>query len=613
MIPARATLLRGCIFWLAACAGTAQAAGQYAMTLYDEPAKYPADFQHFDYVNPDAPKGGTLHLADVGGFDSLNPWLDKGVPAAEVMYVYDTLMYSSLDEPLTEYGLVAERAEKAPDNTWVRFYLRPQARFHDGHPLRAEDVAFTFETLMQKGSPFWRNYWADVKDVQVENPLQVIFHFKTGSNRELPLIVGQLPVLPKHFWASRDFAKGGLEIPLGSGPYKIASVQPGRSLRLERVKDYWAKDLPVTRGMYNFDAITADVYRDSGVELEALKAGAIDWRQEISAKNWATAYDVPAVQQGKLIKDNIPNGSPGGMQGFAFNLRRPLFQDVRVRQALNLMFDFEWTNRQLFNGAYRRTGSFFSNSELAASGLPSADELKLLEPLRGKIPDQVFTTPYKNPVSDGSGIIRDQQRQAYQLLQSAGWKVVDDRMTDASGQPVTIEFLLAQPEFERILLPYKRNLKDLGIDLVIRRVDPAQYVNRRRSRDFDMTVVSLPQSSSPGNEQRGFWTSEAADRPGTFNIMGLKDPAVDTLVDGLINASSRQNLVTYAHALDRVLLWNYIVVPNWTVTDWRVAYWNKLQHPKVMPSNDIGLMTWWIRPGAAEPEQQPLPAEKEAP
>ncbi|MFF7708482.1 ABC transporter substrate-binding protein [Pseudomonas sp. NPDC007930] len=608
MIVPHALLRQACTLWLATCSSLALAAGQHALTLYNEPPKYPEGFSHFAYTNPDAPKGGTLRLALVGGFDSLNPWIDKGVPASQVSYVYDTLMVQSLDEPMTEYGLVAERAEKAPDNTWVRFYLRPQARFQDGHPLRAEDVAFTFNTLMKDGAPFWRGYYADVQSVEVENPLQVVFHFKTGQNRELPMIIGQLPVLPKHFWAGKDFARASLDTPLGSGPYRVASVQAGRSLRLERDPNYWAKDLGVNRGQYNFDAIVADVYRDGGVALEALKAGAVDYREERVAKNWASAYDTPAVRDGKLIKEEIHNGAPAGIQGFAFNQRRPLLADVRVREALTLMFDFEWTNRQLFNGAYVRADSYFGNSELASSGLPSADELKLLEPLRGQIPERVFTEPYRNPVSDGSGVIREQQRRAYQLLQEAGWKVVDDRMTDRDGKPVTIEFLVAFPEYERILLPFKRNLKDLGIDLVLRRVDASQYVNRVRASDFDMVIDALPQSASPGNEQRYYFTSAAADRPGTQNIMGLKNPAVDQLVDGLINADSRQSLITHAHALDRVLLWNFVLLPNWRVDTWRVAYWNKLQHPATAPTYDIGLMTWWARPGASEPQPPAAPA-----
>lgn len=572
------------------------AAPQHALTLYNEAPKYPADFKHFDYVNPDAPKGGTFRENGFGSFDSLNPFISKGVPADNIDLVYDTLARASLDEPFTEYGLLAKQIEKAPDNSWVRFYLRPEARFQDGQPVRAEDVVFTFNTLMKSGAPLFRGYYADVSEVVAEDPLRVLFKFKHGNNRELPLILGQIAVLPKHVWEGRDFAKGGLEIPVGSGPYKVAEVKPGRSIRLERDKNYWGKDLPINRGFYNFDTITVDYYRDNTVALEALKAGQFDYWFETSAKNWATAYNIPAVREKRLIREEIPNGTPTGMQGFVFNLRRPVFQDVRVRQALSLLLDFEWTNKQLFNGAYTRTGSYFENSEMAAKGLPGEDELKLLEPLRGKIPEQVFTEAFKNPVTDASGMIREQQRQAYKLLQEAGWRIENDKMVDAQGKPLTIEFLLAQTEFERILLPYKRNLADLGITLNIRRVDVAEYINRLRSRDFDMIVGGFPQSNSPGNEQREFWQSGSADNPGSRNYMGLKDPAVDSLVESLINADSRQSLIAHTRALDRVLQWGFYVVPNWHIKTWRVAYWNHIGHPATPPKYDIGVNTWWVKP-----------------
>ena len=572
------------------------AAPQHALTLYNEAPKYPADFKHFDYVNPDAPKGGTFRENGFGSFDSLNPFISKGVPADNIDLVYDTLARASLDEPFTEYGLLAKQIEKAPDNSWVRFYLRPEARFQDGQPVRAEDVVFTFNTLMKSGAPLFRGYYADVSEVVAEDPLRVLFKFKHGNNRELPLILGQIAVLPKHVWEGRDFAKGGLEIPVASGPYKVAEVKPGRSIRLERDKNYWGKDLPINRGFYNFDTITVDYYRDNTVALEALKAGQFDYWFETSAKNWATAYNIPAVREKRLIREEIPNGTPTGMQGFVFNLRRPVFQDVRVRQALSLLLDFEWTNKQLFNGAYTRTGSYFENSEMAAKGLPGEDELKLLEPLRGKIPEQVFTEAFKNPVTDASGMIREQQRQAYKLLQEAGWRIENDKMVDAQGKPLTIEFLLAQTEFERILLPYKRNLADLGITLNIRRVDVAEYINRLRSRDFDMIVGGFPQSNSPGNEQREFWQSGSADNPGSRNYMGLKDPAVDSLVESLINADSRQSLIAHTRALDRVLQWGFYVVPNWHIKTWRVAYWNHIGHPATPPKYDIGVNTWWVKP-----------------
>ena len=598
MMPSRALLLQVCGLLFTGLACAAQAAPQHALTLYNEPPKYPANFKYFDYVNPDAPKGGIFRQAGFGGFDSLNPFINKGVPADEINLIYDTLAKQSLDEPFTEYGLIAGKIEKAPDNSWVRFYLRPEARFHDGQPIRAEDVVFSFQTLIKSGAPLYRGYYSDVEEVVAEEPLRVLFKFKHKNNRELPLILGQLPVLPKHWWENRDFSKGNLETPLGSGPYKVSSVKAGRSIRYERVKDYWGKDLPVNRGFYNFDIMSIDYYRDNTVALEALKAGQFDYWMEMAAKNWANAYNIPAVAEGRLIKEQIPNGNPTGMQGFVFNLRRPVFQDVRVRQALSLLLDFEWTNKQLFNGAYARTRSYFENSEMAASGLPDADQLAILDPFRGKIPDKVFSEAFQNPLTDASGMIRAQQRKAYQLLQEAGWRIVDDKMVDTNGKPVTIEFLLAQPEFERVLLPFKRNLSDLGIDLVIRRVDVSQYINRLRSRDFDMVVGGFPQSSSPGNEQREFWKSESADKPGSRNYIGLKDPVIDQLVEQLINADSRKSLVAHTRALDRVLQWGYYVIPNWHIKTWRVAYWNHIGHPKVSPTNDVGISTWWIKPDA---------------
>lgn len=596
----RALLIHVSGIALLGVASLALAGPKHAQTLYDEPPKYPANFKHFDYVNPDAPKGGTLRQAGFGGFDSLNPFINKGVPADDIGMIYDTLTRHGLDEPFTEYGLLAEKIEKAPDNAWVRFYLRPEARFHDGQPVTAEDVKFSFDTLMSKGAPMYRGYYADVEKVEVESPQRVRFVFKQAGNRELPLIVGQLPVLPKHWWAERDFSKGNLDVPLGSGPYKVADVQAGRSIRYERVKDWWGKDLPVNRGFYNFDTLEIDYYRDNTVALEALKAGQFDYWLETSAKNWATAYNTPAVANGQLIKEEIANHNPTGMQGFIFNTRRPLFTDRRVREALGLLFDYEWANRQLFNGAYTRTRSYFDNSELASIGLPSADELKLLEPLRAQIPPQVFTDEYHPPVTDGSGIIREQQRRAYQLLQEAGWRVDGDQMLDSTGKPVSFEFLLAQTEFERVLLPFKRNLADLGIELVIRRVDVSQYINRLRSRDFDLIVGGFGQSNSPGNEQREYWHSSSADNPGSRNFIGLKDPAVDSLVEGLIKADSRQSLITHTRALDRVLLWGHYVVPNWHIKTWRVAYWNRFEHPEISPKYDIGLHTWWAREKSPE-------------
>jgi len=614
--------LQAGILGLCCLAGLATASPRHAVTLYGEKPKYAADFSHFEYTNPDAPKGGVLRQAGFGSFDSLNPFINKGVAADDIGLLYDTLATSSLDEPFTIYGLLAEKIEKGPNNQWVRFHLRPEARFHDGEPVTAEDVVFTFETLISQGAPHYRGYYADVEKVVAESPRRVRFDFKHAGNRELPLILGQLPILPKHWWAERDFSATSLEPPLGSGPYRVERVQAGRSIRYARVEDYWGKDLAVNRGFYNFDQLVIDYYRDNTVALQAFKAGHFDYWLETSAKNWATAYDIEAVRSGRIVRDEITNHNPQGMQGFNFNIRRERLQDVRVREAIALLFDFEWTNRQLFNGAYTRTHSYFDNSELASSGLPGKKELSLLEPLRNQVPVEVFERPFELPQTSGDGVIREQQRKAYKLLTEAGWKIQDDRMVDNLGQPVKLEFLLVQAEFERVLLPYKRNLADLGIELEIRRVDVSQYINRLRSRDYDMIVSGFGQSSSPGNEQREYWHSASADNPGSRNFIGLKDPAIDTLVEKLIAADSREELITRTRALDRLLLWGHYVVPNWHIKSWRVAYWNHLVHPATTPRNDIGLMTWWHKPDSAAPmntaeqptgaEAAPVPAEAES-
>lgn len=591
-------------------AGATQAEPRHAITLYDEPPKYPANFQHFDYVNPDAPKGGTLRQQSVGGFDSFNPFIPKG-NAVGVGLIYDSLTYHSPDEPFTEYGLLAERIDKAPDNSYVRFILNPKARFHDGTPVTAEDVIFTFNILLEKGDPMYRHYYADVAQVVAEDKLRVRFDFKHQDNRELPLILGQIQVLPKHWWATRDFSKGDLEPPLGSGPYRIGKVAPGSAVTFERVKDWWAKDLPVSRGLYNFDRIQVDFYRDSQVALEAFKAGQFDVNLEYSAKDWNTGYDSPALRAGKFVQLAIPNHNPAGMQGYVFNLRRPIFQDRRVREAIAQLFDFEWANKQLFYGAYKRTHSYFENSEMAATGLPSQAELKLLEPLRDKLPPEVFSQEFKPPVSDGSGIIREQSRRAYQLLTEAGYRIDNDKMIGPDGKQLAFEFLNFQPNLERVVLPFKRNLAELGIDLQIRRVDVSQYINRLRSRDFDMTSAIWPQSSSPGNEQREFWHSSSADNPGSRNLMGLRDPAIDQLVEGLIRSGSREELITHARALDRALLWGHYVVPNYYVDTWRVAYWKRFGRPPVTPLYDYGLMTWWEETPLNPPKNAPAPAAKQ--
>ncbi len=578
----------------------AEAAPQHAITLYDEAPKYPANFKHFDYVNPNAPKGGTLRLAGNGGFDSLNPFIPKGVSADQLGLMYDSLTYHSPDEPFTEYGLLAEKIEKAADDSSVRFFINPKARFNDGTPVTAEDVIFTFNTLLKNGDPMYRNYYADVAQVVAEAPLTVRFDFKHAGNRELPLILGQIQVLPKHWWATRDFNKANLEVPLGSGPYRITKVSPGSSIRYERNPDWWAKDLPVTRGYYNFDTVQIDYYRDMSVALEAFKAGQFDFNLEYSAKDWATGYDCPALRDGRIVKEALTNHNSVGMQSFAFNIRRPKFQDPRVREAISLLFDFEWSNKQLFFSSYKRNSSYFENSDMAAHELPDEAELKLLEPLRGKVPDKVFTEVFRPPVSSGDGMIREQKRKAYKLLLDAGYKIENDKMVGPDGKPLAFEFMLYQLNMERILLPFMRNLAELGIDMQIRRVDASQFVNRLRSRDFDMTNATWGQSNSPGNEQREYWHSSSADSPGSRNFIGLRDPAIDELVDGLIRSDSRQSLITHARALDRVLLWGNYVIPNYYIDTWRIARWNKFGRPAITPKYDFGLMTWWQSSEKAE-------------
>jgi microcin C transport system substrate-binding protein len=568
----------------------------YALSLFGD-IKYGADFSHFDYVNPDAPKGGTVRYAAIGTFDTLSPYTLKGVPAAGSSLPFDTLMARAEDEPGTEYGLIAESVEVPADRSWVQYNLRREARFHDGAAVTPEDVIWTFDTLKEKGHPRWRLYYADVLKAEKIGESGVKFSFRSGNNRELPTIVGEMPVLSKKYWEGRDFAKTTLEAPLGSGPYKIETFDAGRSITYRRVADYWGKDLAVNRGRNNFDVIRYDYYRDQTVALEAFKAGQYDIRIENVAKNWATGYDSPAFRDGLFKKLEIPNKVPTGMQGFGFNTRRPIFEDPRVRQALGYLFDFEWTNKNLFNGAYTRTESYFSNSDLASSGLPGADELKLLEKYRAQIPDTVFDSAYEAPKTDGSGNIRDGVRKALQLFKEAGWSVKNEKLVnDGTGKPLTFEFLLAQPEFERIVLPFVQNLARIGVDAKVRTVDPAQYENRMKDFDYDMTVVLVPESLSPGNEQRDFWDSAAASEPGSQNFLGVRSKAVDDLVDLIINAPDRQSLVTRVHALDRVLLHSYYIIPNWHLSYFRVAAWDKFLQPKEAPPYTLALDTWWLDP-----------------
>ena len=559
--------------------------------------KYGPDFPHFDYVNPEAPKGGEARFAAIGSFDTFNPFNIKGEPVVGIGQLFESLLTSSADEPFSEYGLIAESVDVSADRSSVMFTLRPQAKFHDGSPVTADDVLFSFETLKTKGSPSFRFYYVNVAKAEKIGERQVKFMFAPGENRELPLIIGQMPVLSKKYWQDRDFTATTLEIPVGAGPYRIEKFEPGRFIVYQRDENYWGKDLPVNRGLYNIDRLRYDYYRDANVALEAFKAGAYDLRTENSSKLWATGYDFPALTQGWVKKITFPRQLPAGMQGFAFNLRRPLFQDPRVRQALAYAFDFEWSNRNLFYDQYTRTRSYFDNSELAARGLPSPEELALLEPLRKELPPEVFTAAYEPPTANDDAQLRANFQKALQLLQEAGWVFKDRKLVNTkTGEPFRFELLIAEPTWERIGLPFARNLERLGIEMTVRNVDSAQYENRMRDFDFDMAVNVWGQSLSPGNEQREFWSSAAADQPASRNLVGLKNPAVDKLVEQLVAAPDRASLVTRTRALDRALQWSYLVIPHWYIAYDRLALWNKFGYPAVTPLQGVQLNAWWIDP-----------------
>jgi len=567
---------------------------QYGLSLHGE-LKYPPDFTHFDYVNPDAPKGGTLRRAAIGTFDTFNDFILKGVSAAGIGLIYDTLMAKAEDEPFSQYGLIAEKVKVADDKASVIFYLNPKARFHDGHRITAADVVFTFNLLINEGQPMYKRYYSEVTGAKALDEGRVEFSFKDGSNAELPLIVGQLVVLPQHFWQDKKFNNADLTVPLGSGPYRVKSFVPGKTVSYERVPDYWAADLPVNRGLNNFDTLIFDYYRDATVSLEAFKSGEYDFRLEYISKSWATLYNGPQFRDGRIIKKEITHHIPQGMQGFVFNTRRELFKDRRVREALIYAFDFEWSNKNLFYGQYKRTESYFSNSELAAKGPPTPAEIEILKPFANQLPAEVFKDSYHLPTTNGMGNNRQNLRRAAALLKSAGWAIRQKQLVDKDGRPFHIEILLTAPAFERVVLPYKKNLSRLGIITDVRVVDTAQYLNRVRKFDFDMVVWNFGQSLSPGNEQRYYWHSEVADIPGSRNLAGIKDPVVDVLVEKVIHAKDRKTLVNCTRALDRVLQWGFYVMPHWHISTFRIAYWNKFAQPKILPKYGLGLMTWWIK------------------
>ena len=569
----------------------------HAIAMHGTP-RFGPDFTHFDYVNPDAPKGGTVHMGARGTFDSFNPYIAKGDSA--VGSVNESLLGRGLDEPFTYYGLIAETIEWPEDRSWIAFTLRPEARWHDGQPITVEDVIFSLRMMKEKASPVQKYYFQDVLSAEKVGERKVRFTFGGGINQELPLIVGgDMPILPKHYWESegRDFDKTTLEPPLNSGPYRIADFEPGRYVELERVEDYWGKDLPVNRGQNNFDRIRYDYYRDETVIREAVKAGNIDFFSENSAKEWAVAYNVPALDQGWLIKERLEDNSAGRMQGYYMNTRRTMFQDRRVRRALAYAYDFEWTNEHTYYGTYLHPNSYFFGSELASSGLPGGQELEILEPYRGRVPDEVFNEVYTVPKTDGSGWPRENLARAFDLLAEAGWEVRDMKLVHVeTGERFSFEFLYQQQGLERAILPFLHNLRRLGIDARLRLVDSSQYINRIRASDFDMIVYGSAQSLSPGNEQRIWWGSAAASDPGGRNVAGIQDPVVDELIEKVIAAPDRESLVATTRALDRVLLWGHYAVPNLAAPFDRFVYWNMFGRPDKVPMHGTAIATWWVDP-----------------
>lgn len=608
---------------LGAATGLSDASPAQAQSAAGEPAwrhalstfgdvKYPADYKRFDYVNPAAPKGGTVRLFELGTFDNFNVVIDglKGSLASGVGQTMQSLTTRSLDEASTAYGLLAESAAYPDDFSYVIYRLRAAARWHDGKPVTAEDVVFSFDAL-KKNSPLYSAYYRHIVKCEKAGERDVKFTFDAPGNRELPSIAGELPVLAKHWWEGndaqgqrRDVAATTLEIPLGSGPYRIKEFNTGRSVVLERVTDYWGKDIAPAIGQDNFDQIRYEFFRDDTVGLEAFKADQLDWFAERSGKQWSVAYDFPAVREKRVIKEEFADHSSGRMQGFMFNLRRPLFADVRLRRAFNLAYDWEESDRQLSNGEYHRDSSYFDGiPELMCSGLPEGQELQILETVRDKVPAEVFTTPYKNPVGGSAEATRSNLREATRLLKEAGFEIRDGKLIDSTGKPVSVEFLCQDPAEERAVLFYKPSLERLGVTMTIRTVDNVQYQNRLRSFDFDITTGLWVQSLSPGNEQRDYFASQSADRPGSRNLPGIKNPAVDALIDRIIFAKDRAELAASCKALDRVLLWNCYLVPQFAFGFERYARWDRFNHPEPLPKYGVSgfpSLWWWDAEKAAK-------------
>ena len=584
--------------------GTSEPIWRHALSLFGD-IKYPADFKRFDYVNPDAPTGGVARQILIGTFDNFNVTVAgvKGSLASAVALIYEALMTPSLDEVSTEYGALAEKVSHPEDFSYVIYRLRAEAKWHDGKPVTPEDVIFSLDAF-KKYHPQYSAYYRHVVKAEKSGDRDVKFTFDAPGNRELPQIVGQLTVLPKHWWEGsdsegrkRDISATTLEKPLGSGAYRIKEFVPGRSIALERVKDYWGRDLSANTGRNNFDELRYEYFRDSTVAIEAFKGDQVDWRTENSAKSWATAYDFPAVTEKRVLLEEFPNRSSGIMQAFALNIRRDKFRDPRVRRALNFAFDFEEMNKQIFFDQYKRISSYFDGTELASSGLPQGRELEILDTVRAEVPAEVFTTAYTNPVGGSPEAVRENLREALRLLKEAGYEVRDRKLIDSkTGAQFALELLGEDPSFERVMLFLKPSLERLGIAVSVRTIDPTQYENRLRSWDFDVVVASWPESLSPGNEQREFWGSQSADMAGSRNIIGIKNPAIDKLIERVIFTKDRDDLVAATKALDRVLLWNHYVVPQWNYPKVRTARWDRFGRPAELPKYGLsGFPTiWWF-------------------
>ncbi|MDU9415884.1 extracellular solute-binding protein [Pseudomonas sp. zfem005] len=571
--------------------------------------KYPETFSHFDWVNPDAPKGGTLRVMAFGTFDTLNPYTFKGSSPVStpnflqygVTELNEPLMAGtgaydpSGDEPASSYGLIAKSVEYSEDRSWVVFNLRPEARFHDGQPITAYDVAFSYRTLVSSGHPQYRTSLQEVQRVDILNRHRIRFVLKRAGNPLLILRLGEMPVLPQHYWKNRDFKATSFDVPLGSGPYRITQVRPGRGLVFERVKDWWGEKLPVNRGKYNFDRVEVEFYRDSNVAFEAFKAGEFDFYIEHQAKNWANGYRFPAIARGDVIRAEIPHQIPTQTQALFMNTRRATFQDRRVREAMGLMFDFEWTNRALFNNAYARARSYYPNSEFEATGKPEGQEWLLLSPYREQLPAKQFTEPFKVPETDGRGIPRETLRRALGLLADAGWKLSGQRLLNSRGEPLRFEILLVNPNLERILQPYSENLASIGIDVTLRTVDRAQYKQRLDHFDYDMILMTLAQTLSPGLEQSLYFHSSQTSVKGSKNYAGIADPVVDAMVEKLLGAQTRDEQVAAGRALDRTLLWQHYSIPNWYINYHRLAYRNRFAFVTTPPYT-LGLRAWWLKP-----------------